>query len=61
MLTLIGFLLLVSPCGHDACDALPVSERIYSSFDQCERMREAIQLRRPSAVLYCDGVYSTEK
>ena len=42
MLTLIGFLLLVSPCGHDACDALPVSERIYSSFDQCERMREAI-------------------
>lgn len=40
MLTLIGFLLLVSPCGHDACDALPVSERIYSSFDQCERMRK---------------------
>ncbi|ASM12294.1 hypothetical protein AAH178_000690 [Serratia marcescens] len=61
MLTLIGFLLLVSPCGHDACDALPVSERIYSSFDQCERMREAIQLRRPRTVLYCDGVYSTEK
>ena len=59
MLTLIGFLLLVSP--YDACDALPVSERIYSSFDQCERMREAIQLRRPRAVLYCDGVYSTEK
>ncbi|MDH7588527.1 hypothetical protein [Serratia bockelmannii] len=58
---LIGFVLLVSPCGHDACDALPVSERIYSSFDQCERMREAIQLRRPRAVLYCDGVYNTEK
>ena len=30
------------PVRHDMRDALPVSERIYSSFDQCERMREAI-------------------
>jgi hypothetical protein len=61
MLTIIGFVLLVSPCGHDSCDALPVSERIYSSFAECERVKEAIQLRRPRAVLYCDSVYRTEK
>ncbi|MEG7414655.1 hypothetical protein V6E00_07325 [Serratia marcescens] len=51
MLTLIGFLLLVSPCGHDACDALPVSERVYSSLAECEQVKEVIQLRRPRAVL----------
>ncbi|CAI1700027.1 MULTISPECIES: hypothetical protein [Serratia] len=61
MLTLIGFVLLVSPCGHDACDALPVSERVYPSYDQCERLKEAIQLRRPHAVLYCDAAYRPEK
>ncbi|WP_261424803.1 hypothetical protein [Serratia proteamaculans] len=54
---LIGFVLLVSPCGHDACDGLPVSERIYSSLVGCEKVKEAIQLRRPQAVLYCSDVY----
>lgn len=58
---LIGFVLLVSPCGHDACDALPVSERVYSTQAECEQVKEAIQLRRPHAVLYCSEVYRPEK
>lgn len=58
---LIGFVLLVSPCGHDSCDALPVSERVYSSKADCDKVKEAIQLRRPRAVLYCSDVYRPEK
>lgn len=61
MLTLIGFVLLVSPCGHDACDALPVSERVYPTKAECDKVKEAIQLRRPHAVLYCDAAYRPEK
>ncbi|NXZ87086.1 hypothetical protein [Serratia fonticola] len=60
MLTLIGFVLLVSPCGHDACDALPVSERVYSTKAECEQVKEAIQFRRPHAVLFCRDVYRHE-
>ncbi|MFV8928183.1 hypothetical protein ABQ431_18045 [Serratia fonticola] len=60
MLTLIGFVLLVSPCSHDACDALPVSERVYSTKAECEQVKEAIQFRRPHAVLFCSDVYRPE-
>ncbi|WP_273849079.1 hypothetical protein [Serratia liquefaciens] len=61
MLTLIGFVLLVSPCGHDACDALPVSESVYPTKAECDQVKEAIQLRRPYAVLYCSDAYQPEK
>lgn len=54
---LIGFVLLVSACGHDACDALPVSEHIFPTRASCERMAERIHERRPSAVLLCGEVY----
>lgn len=54
---LIGFVLLVSPCGHDACDGLPVSEKVYPMLNDCNRVKDAIQLRRPRAVLYCSEVY----
>lgn len=57
---LIGFVLLVSPCGHDACDALPVSERVYSIKAECEQVKEAIQQRRPHAILFCGEVYRPE-
>lgn len=59
-MTVIGFVLLVSPCGHDACDALPVSERIYPTKDECDQVKEAIQSRRPRAVLYCSEVFRSE-
>lgn len=58
---LLGFILLVSPCGLDACDALPVSDQVYTTKVECDQIKEAIQLRRPRAVLYCSEVYRPEK
>lgn len=54
---LIGFVLLVSACGYDACDALPVSEHIYPTRYACEEMAERILKRRPNVVLMCGEVY----
>ncbi|WWJ02058.1 hypothetical protein VRB18_16810 [Erwinia aphidicola] len=54
---LIGFVLLVSACGHDACDALPVSEHIFPNRYACEQMAERIHQRRPNVVLLCGEVY----
>ncbi|WP_195918350.1 hypothetical protein [Erwinia sorbitola] len=54
---LIGFVLLVSACGYDACDALPVSEHIYPTRSACEQMAERILKRRPNVVLLCGEVY----
>ncbi|PKH26359.1 hypothetical protein CIG19_00715 [Enterobacterales bacterium CwR94] len=54
---LIGFVLLVSACGHDACDALPVSERIYPTETACQTMAERIRKVRPQAVLMCGEVH----
>ncbi|KAF0860817.1 MAG: hypothetical protein E6X23_08630 [Mixta calida] len=53
---LIGFVLLVSACGHDACDALPVTEHIYPTQAACEHMAWRIKQRRPNAVLICGEV-----
>ncbi len=54
---LIGFVLLVSACGHDACDALPVSERIYPTKEACEQMANRIHKVRPNVVLLCGEVH----
>lgn len=54
---LIGFVLLVSACGHDACDALPVSEHIFPTHTACQRIANRIHERRPNAVLMCGEVY----
>ncbi|WP_186366984.1 hypothetical protein [Yersinia aleksiciae] len=54
---LIGFVLLVSSCGFDACDALPVSEDIYPTQSECLTTSELIKERRPNAVLMCSEVY----
>ncbi len=54
---LIGFVLLVSACGHDACDALPVSEHIFPTQIACQRMADRIHQRRPGAVLMCGEVW----
>ncbi|MBV4365965.1 hypothetical protein ACMGGR_16410 [Erwinia sp. BNK-24-b] len=54
---LIGFVLLVSACGHDACDALPVSDHIFPTRAACQQMANRIHERRPSAVLLCGEVY----
>lgn len=57
---LIGFVLLVSACGHDACDALPVSEHIFPTQVACEQMAVRIHQRRPSAVLICGEVLRSD-
>ena len=54
---LIGFVLLVSTCGHDACDALPVSEKIYPTKIVCENMASRIRKVRPDVVLICGEVH----
>ena len=54
---LVGFVLLVSPCGHDACDALPVTEDIYPTHRECQQMIDKLHQRRPNAVLFCGEVF----
>lgn len=36
--TLIGFVLLFSPCGKDACEWVPVTEKIYPTVQACQRV-----------------------
>lgn len=54
---LIGFVLLVSSCGLDACDALPVTEDIYPTQSECQQISTLIKERKPDAVLMCGEVY----
>ncbi|CNL23147.1 Uncharacterised protein [Yersinia frederiksenii] len=54
---LIGFVLLVSSCFNDSCDALPVSEDIYPTQSECTITLARIKERSPSAVLMCGEVY----
>lgn len=54
---LIGFVLLVSACGHDACEALSVSEKIYSTYLACESTAARIHMVRPKVVLLCGEVH----
>ncbi|MFQ9623485.1 MAG: hypothetical protein ACLR17_20385 [Enterobacteriaceae bacterium] len=50
MLTLAGFILLVSACGTDACDALPLLN-IYLNKQSCELVMNVIHERSPGALL----------
>ena len=54
---IIGFVLLVSACGFDACEALPVSDDIYLTEASCHLMLDALHKRRPTAVLSCGAVW----
>ena len=53
MLTLTGFILLVSACGTDTCDALPVTDDIYLNKQSCDLVAEIIHERQPDAQLIC--------
>ncbi|MBN3080056.1 hypothetical protein ACIPT4_03695 [Pectobacterium jejuense] len=46
------FILLVSACTSDYCDALPVSERIMT-FNECRHWVTLIHEKRPHATLLC--------
>ncbi|EMM0482446.1 hypothetical protein R8O55_004383 [Klebsiella michiganensis] len=61
MLTLAGFVLLVSACGTDACDALPVTEDIYLNKQSCELVADVIHERSPGALLICGEIWREEE
>ncbi|MFP9470293.1 hypothetical protein AB6D37_16345 [Pectobacterium brasiliense] len=54
---IIGFVLLVSACGFDACEAMPVSDDLYLTEESCILVLDAIHERRPAAVLMCGAVW----
>ncbi|EKI6356564.1 hypothetical protein PF402_004976 [Salmonella enterica] len=50
---LIGFVLLVDPCGHDACEWVPVTERVYTTKQKCQQMADELKKRRPGYEFSC--------
>ncbi|CNI52806.1 hypothetical protein [Yersinia pekkanenii] len=54
---LIGFVLLVSTCGMDACEALPVTDDVYTTRHECMTVAIRLHERRPDVVLICGEVY----
>ena len=57
MNTLIGFVLLFSPCGKDACEWVPVTETVYPQLQDCERVADELKKRRPQYEFSCGEVY----
>ncbi|WP_413493006.1 hypothetical protein [Morganella psychrotolerans] len=55
MLETIGFVLLVSTCGNDACEALPVTEDLYTQ-KECDIRLAYIAKRRPNLYFMCNEV-----
>lgn len=54
---IIGFVLLVSSCGADFCEALPVTDDIYLNLQSCELAMETVHDRYPTAILSCGEVW----
>lgn len=54
---LIGFVLLITSCFNDSCNALPVTEDIYPTQSECQTVSTRLQERRPNVVLMCSEVY----
>lgn len=48
-LMLVGYVLLVSPCGHDSCDAVPVTETIYTK-DECTIRLNYLKRKDPISI-----------
>ncbi|EAQ6105396.1 hypothetical protein DRK59_12310 [Salmonella enterica subsp. diarizonae] len=58
---LIGFALLFSPCGKDACEWVPVTERIYPTRQSCQQLADELEKRRPHYEFNCGEVYRGEE
>lgn len=54
---LIGFVLLITSCFNDSCNALPVTEDIYPTQSECQAVSTRLKERKPNAVLLCAEVY----
>ncbi|ECT1022175.1 hypothetical protein ME310_002339 [Salmonella enterica] len=55
--TLIGFVLLFSPCGKDACEWEPVTEKTYPTQQKCQQVADELKKRRPHYEFSCGEVY----
>ncbi|AXD06243.1 hypothetical protein LFZ28_20325 [Salmonella enterica subsp. enterica serovar Milwaukee str. SA19950795] len=60
MIKSVGFLLLVGTCGRDACDAIPVTEKIWPTEQACMQVMERIKKRYPNEIFYCEEVLRNE-
>ncbi|CNJ78608.1 Uncharacterised protein [Yersinia intermedia] len=54
---LIGFVLLITSCFNDSCNAIPVTEDIYPTQSDCLQISTLIKERRPDVVLMRAEVY----
>ncbi len=55
-MVLVGWALWVSPCGTDACDALPVTDALFTE-QQCMTRKEYLESKRPNLYFLCGEVY----
>ena len=61
MLMTIGFVLLVGTCGQDACDAIPVSEKLWPTKQSCLQVLTQMQKRYSDEIFYCEEVLRNEQ
>ncbi|EDJ9088421.1 hypothetical protein GFI45_25800 [Salmonella enterica subsp. enterica] len=61
MSTLIGFVLLFSPCGKDACEWVLVTEKIYPTHSDCQQVADQLGKRRPQYEFSCSEVFREEE
>ncbi|EHM2355294.1 hypothetical protein KD625_002992 [Salmonella enterica subsp. enterica serovar Bonariensis] len=57
---IVGFVLLFSPCGQDACEWVPVTEKIYPTLEACQLVSGELEKRRPGYEFSCGEVYRGE-
>lgn len=55
-MVLIGWALWVSPCGTEPCDALPVTETIFTQ-QECLIRKNYLASKRPHLYFLCGEVY----
>ncbi|EAB2832887.1 hypothetical protein YS65_000453 [Salmonella enterica subsp. enterica] len=58
---LIGFVLLFSLCGKDACEWEPVTEKIYQTRQNCQQVADELKKRHPHYEFSCGEVYRGEE
>ncbi|HBO24078.1 MULTISPECIES: hypothetical protein [unclassified Providencia] len=55
-MVLVGWALWVSPCGTDSCDALPVTDTLFTE-QQCISRKSYLESKRPNLFFLCGEVY----
>ncbi|EED7272744.1 hypothetical protein ZD66_003371 [Salmonella enterica subsp. enterica] len=58
---LIGFVLLFSPCGKDACEWVPVTERIYPTRQNRQQVADELKKGHSHYEFSCGEVYRGEE